>query len=150
MKSFEALIQWLYLGRVVLVSSTSAETLSTIIEFARLADMCGVTGMESELAQRIKDIIVNLLPRPPLKGFPHGSNNTRHLTSRHIASAASLPAKHPVRGMIARASVEGLLSSENHQFAEKTQKHPKFGADLLLEVRVVLKRLALTSGVSSI
>lgn len=46
-RSFELLVQWLYVGRVIFDELPLEETVTTTIEFVRLADMCKVTGMES-------------------------------------------------------------------------------------------------------
>lgn len=56
-QSFQMLVQWVCLGRVVFGGSAPEEAITTAIEFTRLADMCGVTGMESLIAEHIKAII---------------------------------------------------------------------------------------------
>ncbi|KAJ6126275.1 hypothetical protein N7471_010768 [Penicillium samsonianum] len=141
-QSFEGLLQWLYLGRVTFDSLNPEDRVSAIIEFTRLADMCSITGMESQMAQNLKDIFVANPPPDFLIALNTCVNtNTRDITSQHIASAANLPAEHPVRCMLATASVEGFLRNENYKFAEETQNYPTFGADLLREVRVVLRGL---------
>ncbi|KAJ5611231.1 hypothetical protein N7510_007950 [Penicillium lagena] len=56
-QSFEALLQWLYLGRVKFGVKDPDLQISAIIEFASLADMCSISGMESQMAQRIKEIL---------------------------------------------------------------------------------------------
>jgi len=66
------------------------------IEFARLADMCCITGVESLMAEHIKDII---LANPALedrkydRGRPPDTN-TYFLTSQHITTAFDLPEGH--------------------------------------------------------
>jgi hypothetical protein len=57
-QSFQMLVQWVCLGRVVFGGSAPEEAITTAIEFTRLADMCGVTGMESLIAEHIKAIIL--------------------------------------------------------------------------------------------
>jgi hypothetical protein len=57
-RSFKLLVQWLYLGRVIFSASTPEDSVSATLEFVRFADMCGVTGMESQMAEHIKAIIV--------------------------------------------------------------------------------------------
>ena len=44
-QSFQMLMQWVCLGRVVFGKSAPEQAITTAIEFARLTDMCGVTGM---------------------------------------------------------------------------------------------------------
>ena len=52
-QSFELLVQWLYLGRVIFDELKPEEDITATIEFVRFADMCGVTGMETLMAERI-------------------------------------------------------------------------------------------------
>jgi hypothetical protein len=77
--------------------------------------MCGVTGMESLMAEHIKAIII-ANPTPDGLMFQnnrHSDTNTYCLTSQHIISAALLPEGHPVRCIFAAAAVEGYLQQEN-------------------------------------
>jgi hypothetical protein len=53
--SFEALIQWLYLRRLQFDCQGPENQISASIELARLADMCNITGIESQMVQYIKD-----------------------------------------------------------------------------------------------
>lgn len=46
------------LGRVVFRGCVLDVAITTAIEFARLADMCRITGMESLMAEYIKAIIL--------------------------------------------------------------------------------------------
>ncbi|CAG8187983.1 unnamed protein product [Penicillium salamii] len=139
-QSFEAFMQWIYMRKTQFDSKTPTDQISATIELVRLADMCNVTGMEHEMAQYIKGILVaNPDPRRcPTSGLPHLNNNTHCLTSQHIISATFLPQGHPVRGILAAASVEEYLRSANHKFKKETHEHPTFGADLLQEVRLAL------------
>ena len=57
-RSFEILVQWVCLGRVVFRECAPDVAITTAIEFARLADMCRITGMESLMAEHIKAIIL--------------------------------------------------------------------------------------------
>ena len=107
-RSFEPLLQWLYLGRVNFGELTPEEAVTATIEFVRLADMCGVTGMESLMAERIKTII-KTNPAAPSKKLPKTrdpNTNTHCLVSQHIKSAALLPKGHPVRGTLATAILQ--------------------------------------------
>jgi hypothetical protein len=55
------LARWLLLGRVVFGKSTPEDTITAIIEFIRLADMCSVTGMESLMAEHIQSAgVINM------------------------------------------------------------------------------------------
>ena len=115
------------------------KAITMAIEFARLADMCGVTGMESLTAERIKAIILaNPAPEGPkwLERAP--DTNTFFLTSQHITSALILPEGHPVRAILAAAAVEGCLRQHNYKFEEEV---PEFSMDLLRAVRATLESI---------
>ena len=138
-RSFELLVQWLYLGRVIFGKLTPTETITAAIEFVRFADMCGVTGMETLMAEHIKAIIM-----APAPGSRRPDTNTHRLTSKHIISAASLPEEHPVRSMLAAAAVREYFRDDNHMFLKETQEVPNFSADLLKAVKATLKRLTIS------
>jgi hypothetical protein len=124
------------------------DQISAAIELARLADMCKVNGLEAQMARYIrKTLIAN--PNPVSNPFwRHADTNTFCLTSQHIASASFLPQQHPVRRVMAAASVEGYLRDQSHKFAPETQRYPSFGADLLREVSVALNGLKSASKVA--
>lgn len=64
-RSLEALLQWLYLRRVRFDLKETEDQISAAIELVRLSDMCNITGVESHMAQYIKDILIaNPKPRP--------------------------------------------------------------------------------------
>jgi hypothetical protein len=52
------LIQWLYRSQALFNESSPTEIIPVIIEFVRLADIIGVTMMESPMAGYIKTIIL--------------------------------------------------------------------------------------------
>ena len=57
-RSLQMLIQWVCLGRVVFRECAPDVAIATAIEFARLADMCHITGIEPFTAEHIKAIIL--------------------------------------------------------------------------------------------
>ncbi|CAG7972785.1 unnamed protein product [Penicillium salamii] len=137
-QSFEALMQWFYMHKIHFDSKIPGDQISAVIELIRLADMCNITGMDTEMAQYIKDILVaNPDPRNS-RTYHIADSNTHCLTSQHIISATFLPQGHPVRRILAAASVEGYLRTGNYKFRKETHEHPAFGADLLHEVRLAL------------
>jgi hypothetical protein len=104
--------------------------------------MCGVTGMESLMAEHIKAIIIaNSTPDGwKFQNHRHPDTNAYCLTSQHIISAALLPEGHPVRYIFAAAAVEGYLRQETgHKFLKEIQEVPNFAADLLKAVRATLR-----------
>jgi hypothetical protein len=136
-RSFELLLQWLYLGRVVFGKLKPEDTITAAIEFVRIADMCGVTGMETLMAGHIKTVIIdNPSPNNGLRRSPDA--NTYYLTTKHIISVANLPKEHPVRKLLAAAAVEGYLRDDDHKFLKETQELASFSADLLGEVKATL------------
>ncbi|KAJ5902884.1 hypothetical protein N7495_003412 [Penicillium taxi] len=143
-RSFEALIQWLYMCRVQFDSEDPEDQISTIIELVRFADMCNITGMESQMAQYIKDILVASPKDENL--CRHIDTNTYYLTRQHIIWATFLPPGHLVRRTLAAASVEGYLRGEDYKFEQETHEYPSFGADLLQEVRSILDGLNVIYG----
>jgi len=147
-QTFQMLVQWVCLGRIVLGESPPEKAITTAIEFTRLADMCGVTGMESLIAEHIKTIILDN-PAPENTTFEKRripDTNTYCLTSEHITSAAHLPEWHPVRGVLASASVEGYLRQDSYKFGKELSKVPGFSVDLLKAVRDTLKSLCYENG----
>lgn len=139
-QSFEALLQWLYLGRVKFELMVPEDQISAAIELARFADMCQITGLESEMARYIEEIL-NANPEPEPFTGRHVDINTYCLEPRHIISATLLPGGHSVRQILAKASVGGYLRDENHKFKQETGQHPTFGSEVLQEVRKTLNGL---------
>ena len=107
MQSLQALLQWLYLRRIKLDHIEGpVEEISAAIELARLAHMCQITGLESQIAECIKNILLKKPRslRPPFTPDYPLPTNIGHLTHtyiyclepKHIASATCLPYRHPV------------------------------------------------------
>ncbi|KAF1807963.1 hypothetical protein P152DRAFT_453274 [Eremomyces bilateralis CBS 781.70] len=133
-QSFELLVQWLYLGRVILGDSTPTDSITAIVEFVKIADMCGVTGMEGTMAEQIKTIIL----ADPAHRYPLDSN-TYCLNSNHIVSAAGLPDGHPVRKVLAAAVAGEFFRADNHKFSKEVKEVASFASDLLEAIRDTLK-----------
>ncbi|KAH6717800.1 hypothetical protein BKA61DRAFT_653312 [Leptodontidium sp. MPI-SDFR-AT-0119] len=143
-RSFEILIQWLYLGRVLFNESTPTENITAAIEFVRLADMCGVTGMEIVMAEHIKAILLANPAPEGIQGRRDVNTNTYCLMGQHMTSAFLLPDGHPVRKVLAIAAVEGYIRLNHYKFLKEIRTSPNFAVDLLLEVKETLKTV--TSG----
>jgi hypothetical protein len=139
-RSFELLIQCIYIGRVIVEKTTLAEEIEAIVEFARLADFCQVESMEKLLAERIKALIGT---KTDLTKYwnPSPDNNTKYITSRAILWASFLPDDHAVRNTLAAASVEGYLLSNEHKFHKETRSIHNFAVDLPKEVKRTLGTL---------
>lgn len=58
---------------------------------------------------------------------------------QHITSAVALPDGHPVRAILAAATVEGCLTQHNYKFEDKTSSIPEFSVDLLRAVRATIQ-----------
>ncbi|PQE06002.1 BTB POZ fold protein [Rutstroemia sp. NJR-2017a BBW] len=141
-RSFEMLVQWLYIGRICLSELTPTESITAIIEFVRLADMCEVTGLEIQMAKQIKSI---MLDNPPPEDDSEGSESTFCVVGQHITSAFLLPRGHPVRKIFATAAVEGYIRRNEHKFSKEIHDCPDFAIDLLLEVKETLKTVAIVT-----
>ncbi|KAJ5823905.1 hypothetical protein N7447_006245 [Penicillium robsamsonii] len=61
------------------------------------------------------------------------------LTSEDIRSVVNLHVDHPVRSVVAQASIRGFFSRRNCLFAEEIRQIPGFAADLLVAIRQVLR-----------
>ncbi|KAJ5368636.1 uncharacterized protein N7496_008396 [Penicillium cataractarum] len=139
-QSLEALIQWLYMGQVKFHMTYPEDhglQISAAIEFARFADMCGVTGLETAMAEQMEKIILTN------KGEWDCcvDSNIECLSAEHISSAEYLITGHLVRRVLAKATVDGFLRCRNHKFASETLSCPRFSTDLLHEVGKVLEGL---------
>ncbi|KAJ5489175.1 hypothetical protein N7539_004065 [Penicillium diatomitis] len=122
------------------VVSDPGEHITAAMELVRLADKYNIVGLETKMAQYIREIII-ANPHPEAKKFwPPVDINTYWIDREHIISAISLRREHPVRQTLAAASVAGYLRSDNYKFIEETQEYPSFAADLLLEVGSALDR----------
>ena len=149
MQSLQALLQWLYLRRIKLDHIEGpVEEISAAIELARLAHMCQITGLESQIAECIKNVLLEN-PGPFVLPLPLSSDYSSppdayvyYLEPKHIASATCLPSRHPVRRTIAVACVDGFIRSENRKFRQQTVDYPLFAVDLLEEVRVCMKEMS--------
>lgn len=61
-RSFEMLVQWVCHNRIVFGDLPPVELIAVLIEFARLADMFGLTGLESSMAEHIRQTILTDKP----------------------------------------------------------------------------------------
>jgi len=150
-QSFQMLAQWICLGRVVFSapkSQESQESISAAIEFARLADMCGVTGMNSMIAAHIKQVIMADADPRHLKATSKRNHraNTFCITPQHIISAANLSVGHPVRKMLANSAVEECLYTREFKFIKESREVPGFATDLLQAVKITLDTMVFESG----
>ncbi|KAJ6156792.1 hypothetical protein N7497_005677 [Penicillium chrysogenum] len=95
--SLEALIQWLYLDSLKFDWHDPEECIESAIELARLADKYGITRIESQTAEYIKEtIIANQLRGDDNDRVPSNSN-THLLAEEDIVSALMLPRWAPTQ-----------------------------------------------------
>lgn len=140
-RSFEMLVQWVYNNRIVFGDLPPAEAIAASIEFARFADMCSITGLESLMAEHIKQIILANKPAQKSVFTAPLDDHTHHLTLEHINSGVLLPEGHSVRKMLASAVVKGYLLRDQRKFFKEILGLPYFAVDLLREVKVALDSL---------
>lgn len=135
-KSLEALFQWLYTGKVQFDLSEPHAHTSAIIELARLADMCGITVIESHLVKAIrKNLVRNLNPNGRQILYTPVVLYTKCLANSHIASAAKLPSGHPVRHLLAQAAADEFIGNVDHVLAEEI---PELVADVHQQISIAL------------
>lgn len=101
------LVQWNCSGRVNFASGDPfAKEFFLASEFARLADLCNVKGMEMLAANELKMNILENRTEGKDKDGNLLEGNAWMLTSSIMNSAVLLLEEHPVRVILARASVE--------------------------------------------
>ncbi|CRL26907.1 BTB/POZ fold [Penicillium camemberti] len=137
-QSFEALLQWIY-HRIIRFDETFEEScIEAAVELARLAEMYGITRIEAPITQYIKDIYAK---SGHLNGKP-----CRHILpdDEVIVLGTDLREGHPVRRVMAQAFVLTYLQipkDDRDSDDLGTEEFPKYGADLLFEVRELLDTL---------
>jgi ApbE superfamily uncharacterized protein (UPF0280 family) len=73
--------------------------------------------------------------------------NIHNITPEHIEAASHLPKEHSVRLLLARASIDSYLNSEeDFSFSTAFYEVPEFAGDLLQELREALKSVRFPSG----
>ena len=129
-RSLQMLVRWMCLSQVVFRECAPDVSITTAVEFARLADTYRVTGMESLMAERIKAIILaNPAPEDPeWPGWRAPDTNTFCLTSQHITLVCALPQGHLVRAILAAATVEGYIRQHHYRFEREASRVPQFAA----------------------
>jgi hypothetical protein len=140
-RSFEMLVQWVCQNRIVFGDLPPAEMIAASIEFARLADMVGLTGVESMMAEHIRQVILAHRPAQDSVFATPPDEHTYYLRLEHIRSGVLLPKGHLVRKMLASAAVKGYLLCNHGKSFKETQRLPDFAVDLLREVGVALESL---------
>ena len=123
------------IGRVIFGDLSATESLSAAIELARIADLYSVADIGVRMAEHIKALIND--SRPPY--YYWYDSNTYLIDSKHVASAVHLPQGHPVREILAAASVKGYFKKGKDKFAKEAREIPGFSSDLLEAVKGALK-----------
>ncbi|CAG8882622.1 unnamed protein product [Penicillium salamii] len=146
-QSVEAFIMWLYLRTVRFdVPKGTEECISAPLELARLADMYKIIKLEEDVAQYIKKksisrAFLNCLLKTSLTSFKEGPIYSYYHQSVWSAPSTALPYGHPVRKLMASASIRDYLVDNTDKFSKLIEAHPSFGADILQQVRPALIQL---------
>lgn len=111
------------------------------MELVRLTDKYDIIRLETIMAQYIRNILKHNPHLDNTKFHRKVNTNTFYLIPEYIASTTLLPREHPVRSILAAASVEGFLRSKYYKFSEEVYAYPSFGINLLLETRLVLYKV---------
>ncbi|KAJ6125293.1 hypothetical protein N7471_012610 [Penicillium samsonianum] len=138
-RSVEALIQWLYFGNIKFDESFEEICIEAAVELARLAEMYEITRIEDPIARYIKRMYTTT-------GNIHDEykeyRRYLELEDEEKILGTVLRDSHPVRRLMAQAFVVSYLRRDAHPNGLMTQKCPKFGADLLYEVKLTLDTLS--------
>lgn len=140
-QSLASLIEFFYVGKCNFKVDTPDLEVSKVIEFARLADMCGAQEVESITATHLKETITNnVLPIQTSKPRIRPANSNTHLiTSKHLQSASLLPSNHPLRQVLVEALADNFIRSRRFPFWKDIESTPAFAVELLRELRHVLQ-----------
>lgn len=143
-RSFELVLQLLYIGQVNRGAESPPSWISSMIEFARLADMLGISNVGSCAANSIRKAIS---ANPPKSSFAkHYTKNIHLITSVHVEEANHLPQGHPVRKLLAQAVVDAFLSEDTFKFSHQLQTLPFFAADVINEVKAAISSSFIKNG----
>jgi hypothetical protein len=94
-RSFEMLVQWLYISKISFGKLLTEEIITAVIEFVRLADMYKVTGMEDLMAERIKAMIIGkALTTAKKKAVPIVELEVGHRRGSAISSYKACHSNH--------------------------------------------------------
>ncbi|KAF1816398.1 hypothetical protein P152DRAFT_470425 [Eremomyces bilateralis CBS 781.70] len=121
-RSFEMLLQWLYVGRVSLGTLPAQDAISSLVEFLRLADHCSVTGMEGRVVDRIKTLLnssnITIYSRRP--NPTRGPNPTRN-SSRPSTSVPPQSYRNPIHydGCSPQQWLEDIFNMTTTSFVKK-------------------------------
>jgi len=108
-------------NRIVFDDSPLVELIAVLIEFARLVDMFGFTGLESLMVEHIRQIILaNKFARNSVFTHPL-DEHTYYLTPENINSGVLLLEGHSVRKMLASAAVKGYLLCDHSKIFKEIQ-----------------------------
>jgi hypothetical protein len=141
-RSFQLLLQWIYLGRFILDKESPADLISTMIESARLADMLRIANVETQIVEQIRATV--LANPPPDNAWSRSAEtNAHHITPVHVHEATRLPRGHSVRLLVAKAVIDPYLHSDEFKFSDEIRDVPGFAADVLDELKVSLKSVRL-------
>ncbi|CAI7621956.1 unnamed protein product [Penicillium manginii] len=129
--TFEAFIQWLYAGKIQFNVNDCSEKILSAIELARVGVMWDVPKLRAPIALYIKEVILS----GPYKIYNHDYDcNIQFIGCKHIAAACFLPSKHPVREILAEASVESFILARSFKLLEAAERNPEFAADLIQKI----------------
>ncbi|OOQ84206.1 hypothetical protein PEBR_33653 [Penicillium brasilianum] len=119
-RSVHALIQWLYRRIINFDIEDPREHITAAMELVRLADKYNIVGLDTKMAQYIREIII-ANRNPKANEFVRPVEpNTKWIDREHIISATYLRREHPVRRTLAAASLAGYLRSDHYKFIEET------------------------------
>ncbi|TVY22173.1 hypothetical protein LHYA1_G009208, partial [Lachnellula hyalina] len=136
-RSFQALVQWLYRGRVAFPASLlPMEEISEILELVRLADMTGVTGIDDAMSERLRLIFASSTPpwRQDIE-LRHGSGSSTAATWGSDIDDLPFPQllfstdTHSQRSGLPSIAYPSSYVANRLRARSFTQEHPPSSAD---------------------
>lgn len=109
-----------------------AEIIAASIEFARLADIVDLKGIESMMAEHIRQVVLANRPDPLQSVFQDLPDKyAYYLRLEHIRSAVLLLKGHPVQKMLVSAVVKGYLLYNYSKSFQEAQGLPDLQSTFL-------------------
>ncbi|KAF4635565.1 hypothetical protein G7Y89_g2531 [Cudoniella acicularis] len=139
--AFQLVTQWMYTGNVVLAleTLTSAETITQLLDFLRLADRLDILGPFDSVVEMVKSTL---------------RKDQAALLSHHIREAVKLPSGHAIRNIFAQVCVKdytpSLRKSAIFRFRKELDEVDEFAADFFKVFESSLKHMAFSKNGATI
>lgn len=140
-QSFEILVQQVYQNYIVFSDLPPTEIITVSIEFTRLVDIVSLIGIESIIAEYIRQIILANRPTQNSVFANLLDKYTYYLRLEYIRSGVLLLKEHSVQKILISIAIKGYLLYNYSKNFKETQELLDFVIDLLREVGITLESL---------